>query len=177
MRTQFRPCFPTGQLCGIWRTWCRGHIPRMERGDEWHWTLRLKTDPLNVIGLIGLIRNGENNQGFWLRAPWQRQGLMTEAVEAVTDYWFQVLGFPVLRVPKAVANTASRRISEKSGMRVVSTGVKQYVSGRLLTEVWEITAEEWRVNQKKPDLFGVGLRDATERKAFLFRSNFDLIGD
>ena len=50
---------------------------------------------------------------------------MTEAVEAVTDYWFPVLGFPVLRVPKAVANTASRRISEKIGMRVVSTGVNQ----------------------------------------------------
>jgi len=70
---------------------------------------------------------------------------MTEAVEAVTDYWFPVLGFPVLRVPKAVANSASRRITEKSGMRVVSMEVREYVSGRLLTEVWEITAEEWGV--------------------------------
>ena len=33
------------------------------------------------------------------------------------------------------------------------------------------------MNQKEPDLFGVGLRDATERKALLFRRNFNLIGD
>ncbi len=32
---------------------------------------------------------------------------MTEAVEVVTDYWFDTLGFPVLRAPKAVANIAS----------------------------------------------------------------------
>lgn len=31
-----------------------------------------------------------------------------------TDYWFDVLGFPVLRAPKAVVNTASRRISKKT---------------------------------------------------------------
>jgi hypothetical protein len=36
---------------------------------------------------------------------------MTEACDAVTDYWFDVLREPVLRVPKA-ANGASRRISE-----------------------------------------------------------------
>ena len=28
---------------------------------------------------------------------------------------------PAIRVPKAVANTASRRISEKTGMRIVAT--------------------------------------------------------
>ncbi len=39
---------------------------------------------------------------------------MTEACEAVTDFWFNTLKFPVLRAPKAAANTASRRISEKS---------------------------------------------------------------
>ena len=45
---------------------------------------------------------------------------MTEASDAVTDFWFNTLKFPVLRVPKAIANTASRRISEKQGMRVIA---------------------------------------------------------
>jgi len=62
----------------------------------------------------------------------------------VTDYWFDVLGFEVLRAPKAVVNTASRRISEKTGMRMVGVEDRDYVSGRLPSEVWEITAEEWR---------------------------------
>jgi [ribosomal protein S5]-alanine N-acetyltransferase len=118
-------------------------LPAMEREEEWHWTLRLKTDPEQLIGSIALIKNGPFNRGFWLGLPWHRQGLMTEACEAVTDFWFNTLKFPTLRAPKAVANIASRRISERSGMRLVATEEHEYVSGRLPAEIWEITAEEW----------------------------------
>ena len=120
-------------------------LPAIERGEEWHWTLRLRQLPEQLIGSIALIRNGRINRGFWLGLAWQRQGLMTEAVMAVNDYWFfDVLGFSVLRAPKAGANVASRRISEKTGMRMIGTEESDYVSGRLMTEIWEITAEEWR---------------------------------
>jgi [ribosomal protein S5]-alanine N-acetyltransferase len=118
-------------------------LPAVERGEAWDWTLRLKEEPERIIGRIGLYER-ENNRGFWMGLPWQGRGLMTEAVIAVTDYWFEVLGFPVLRAPKAVENAGSRRISEKMGMRVVETKDSEYVSGSLLTEVWEITADEWR---------------------------------
>ena len=59
---------------------------------------------------------------------------MSEAVDVVTDYWFNELGFPVMRVPKAVVSTASRRISEKSGMRVIAVEERDYVAGRFPTE-------------------------------------------
>jgi ribosomal-protein-alanine N-acetyltransferase len=121
-------------------------LPAMACGEQWHWSLRLKSDPGQLIGAVALIKGEKNNRGFWIGLPWQRQGLMTEAAHAVTSYWFDVLGSPVLRVPKAVVNTASRRISERSGMRVIATEERDYVSGRLLTEIWEITAEEWRAN-------------------------------
>jgi ribosomal-protein-alanine N-acetyltransferase len=123
-------------------------LPAMARGEEWHWTLRLKTDRDQMIGTIGLFNNQANNRGFWLGVPWQRQGLMTEAAEVVTDFWFNHLGFPVLRVPKAVGNIASRKISESNGMRVVALEQKDYVGGRLATEVWEITAAEWRHHRR-----------------------------
>jgi ribosomal-protein-alanine N-acetyltransferase len=119
-------------------------LPAIARSEEWHWTLRLKTHPEQIIGAIGLFQGDSNNRGFWLGTQWQGQGLMTEAVIAVNDYWFDVLQFPVLRAPKAIANAASRRISEKTGMRIISTGESDYVSGRLPSETWEITAEEWR---------------------------------
>jgi [ribosomal protein S5]-alanine N-acetyltransferase len=119
-------------------------LPAMERGDEWHWSLRLKTAPGQLIGCISLLKTENGNRGFWLGLPWQRQGLMSEAVEIVTGYWFDQLGFPVLRAPKAVANVASRRISEKSGMRVVATEDRDYVGGRFPPEIWEITVDEWR---------------------------------
>jgi [ribosomal protein S5]-alanine N-acetyltransferase len=124
-------------------------LPAMERGDEWHWTLRLKTAPEQIIGRIHLARGGNNNRGFWLVPEHQGRGLMTEAVVAVNDYWFDVLGFPVLRAPKAIANTASRRISEKTGMRMVEAFEQDYVSGRLPSELWEITAEEWHAVRKR----------------------------
>jgi len=66
----------------------------------------------------------------------------------VTEYWFDVLQFPLLRVPKAVANLASRRISEKQGMRIVAVEERDYVSGRLPTEIWELTAGEWRSRRR-----------------------------
>jgi RimJ/RimL family protein N-acetyltransferase len=68
---------------------------------------------------------------------------MSEACEVVTDYWFDVLKFPVLRVVKAIDNTASRRISASQGMRVVAIEEREFVSGRFPAEIWEITAEEW----------------------------------
>jgi len=119
-------------------------LPAVQRGDEWAWTLRLKSAPDQLIGAISLLKGENTNRGFWLGLPWHRRGLMTEACDAVTDYWFEVLKFTVLRVPKAIANEGSRRISEKQGMRVIATEDRDYVFGRLPSEVWEITAEEWR---------------------------------
>jgi RimJ/RimL family protein N-acetyltransferase len=122
----------------------------MAEGREWHWSLRLKNDPAQLIGTISLMKSADQNRGFWLGLPWQRQGLMSEAVEVVTDYWFHTLHFSILRVPKAVLNTPSRRISEKTGMRVVATEERDYVSGRFLTEIWETTASEWAAYRMGP---------------------------
>ncbi|MBL8215967.1 MAG: GNAT family N-acetyltransferase [Bryobacterales bacterium] len=123
-------------------------LPAMARGEEWHWTLRLKSEQQRLIGMISLKQGGDNNRGFWLGAPWHGQGLMSEACEPVTDFWFDTLRQPLLRVPKAAENIASRRISERQGMRVIGTDVREYVSGRLLTEIWEIGAGEWRQRRR-----------------------------
>lgn len=123
-------------------------LPAMEHGEAWHWTLRLKTEPNRVIGFISLIKSGDENRGFWMGIPWQGRGLMSEACDEVTDYWFEVLKFPVLRAPKATENAASRRISEKQGMRMVGNEEREYVSGRLPGEIWEMTAEEWRKRKR-----------------------------
>jgi [ribosomal protein S5]-alanine N-acetyltransferase len=124
-------------------------LPARRRGEEWLWTIRLKTAPEKIIGAISLRKNGYKNRGFWLDPSMHGQGYMTEASEVVTDFWFEVLKFLVLRVPKAVANTASRRISEKQGMRVIKRTESDYVCGRLPSELWEITAEEWRARKAR----------------------------
>jgi RimJ/RimL family protein N-acetyltransferase len=121
----------------------------MERGEAWHWSLRLRESVEELIGVIGLMaKDGYAARGFRLGVPWQGQGLMTEAACAVNDYCFDVLGFQALRAPKAALNISSRRISEKTGMRVIGTEEREYVSGKFPTEIWEITAEEWRAKRQ-----------------------------
>ncbi|GGE07181.1 hypothetical protein GCM10011390_27800 [Aureimonas endophytica] len=122
-------------------------LPAMARGTEWHWTLRPRDAPLTLIGLISLMDRPDENRGFWLDPVWQGRGLMTEAVEAVTDFWFESLGREVLRAPKAAANRASRRLSERTGMRLVATAERAYVGGPMPGELWEITRDEWRARR------------------------------
>lgn len=124
-------------------------LPARMRGEEWLWTIRRRSEPDRIIGAISLSKTENENRGFWLDPKMRRQGYMLEACNAATDFWFDVLKFPVLRAPKAVANEGSRRISERQGMRMIERSEKDYVSGRLPSEVWEITAEEWRANKQK----------------------------
>lgn len=119
-------------------------LPAVERGEAWHWTLRLHEAPDRLVGAINLNRGERDNRGFWIGLPWQRLGLATEACATVLAFWFDALGFQVLRVTKAAANEASRRISVREGMRRIATEERDFVSGRLAAEVWELTAAEWR---------------------------------
>jgi ribosomal-protein-alanine N-acetyltransferase len=103
--------------------------------------------PDELMGAINLRKNEDEHRGFWLDPRMRGHGYMTEACEAVTGFWFEVLKFPLLRVSKALENTASRRISERQGMRLVGTLERNYVCGCLPAELWEITAEEWRARK------------------------------
>ena len=120
----------------------------MCRGEEWHWTIRLLAQPDELIGSISLMDAVDNNRGFWLAPQWQGQGLMSEACEVVDAYWFQSLRRACMRVPKAAPNTGSRRISERGGMRLISSEEKDFVSGRFVCDLWEITREQWLTRQK-----------------------------
>jgi [ribosomal protein S5]-alanine N-acetyltransferase len=109
-------------------------LPAMEHGDGWFWTIRRKISPNELIGVINLRTNEDEHRGFWLDPRVRGQGYMTEACDAVTEFWFEVLKFPLMRVAKVVENTASRRISEKQGMKVTGAAERDYVCGRLPAE-------------------------------------------
>ena len=106
-------------------------LPDMAKGIAWFWTIRRREAPDELMGLICLYDVEDNNRGFWLAPEFQGQGYMREASIAATDYWFNTLNKPVLRAPKAAANSRSRRISDSSGMRLIRTEKKAYVSGLL----------------------------------------------
>lgn len=129
-------------------------LPAVERGEAWHWSLRLHEAPQQLVGCINLNRGEQDNRGFWIGLPWQRRRLATEACAAVDTFWFEVLGFAVLRVTKAAVNEASRRISVREGMRLVATVEREFLSGRLPAEVWELTADEWRARARRSERGG-----------------------
>ncbi|POA50197.1 GNAT family N-acetyltransferase [Pseudomonas sp. MPR-ANC1] len=118
-------------------------LPAMAAGKEWHWSIRPKTAPQQLIGNISLMDQADNNRGLWLAPAWQGQGLMSEACVAVTDHWFGTLARPVMRVPKAAPNIGSRRLSERAGMRLIRSDEDNFVGGRFARDLWEITREEW----------------------------------
>ncbi len=119
-------------------------LPAIAAGRAWSWSLRLKSAPVELIGGIDLRLAQDDNRGFWLAPEHWGQGLMSEAAEAVTDFWFNELDQPLLRVAKAADNLASRRLSLRQGMRLVGRLKKRFVGGEREAELWEITREAWR---------------------------------
>ncbi|GBQ15376.1 N-acetyltransferase [Komagataeibacter rhaeticus] len=124
-------------------------LPAMARGVAWHWSIRPRSGPDALMGVISLMDDPSaaaprENRGFWLAPQWQRQGLMTEAVEAVNDYWFLTLGRPVIRTEKAVDNAGSVAISRRMGMRLTGTHRRDFLCGRdIPAQKWEMTRAEW----------------------------------
>src|SRR3546814_12156979 len=73
---------------------------------------------------------------------------MREACEVINAYWFETLGRPIMQVPKAVGNHASRKVSAHEGMRMIATQQGAFVCGPLLKEVWEMTTADWLENKQ-----------------------------
>ncbi|MCD5979065.1 GNAT family N-acetyltransferase [Pseudomonas quasicaspiana] len=118
-------------------------LPAMNAGEEWHWTLRLRSEPEQLIGAACLMDEAENNRGFWLAKPYQGQGLMSEACAALNRFWFLELGRPTMRAAKAALNVASCRLSHREGMRLIERHEELFVCGKAEEQIWEITREEW----------------------------------
>src|ERR1039458_3849792 len=106
------PYPPDGALCYIRDV----ALPQMERGEAWHWTIRRAAKPEQIIGSISLVPGEKDNRGFWLGPQWQGQGLMSEACVWVNDFWFETLGFEVLRVSKAAGSAGGGGVGGVGGV-------------------------------------------------------------
>ena len=83
----------------------------------------------------------------WDTIQFQGNGYMREACKVINAYWFDTLARPVMQVPKAVANHASRKVSQREGMRMIGVRDGHFVSGPMQVEVWEMTRSEWLAAQ------------------------------
>lgn len=125
-------------------------LAEMAAGERYGWAITVKEagDDL-LIGVIDLFPNNpDDNRGFWLGAPYHRRGYMTEAVVAVNDFAFDVLGLPQLILNNAEPNVASHRLKEKSGAAIVEIReAVPFIGGTFRSIRWTLTREQWHANR------------------------------
>lgn len=133
--------YPKGGVLEYIRT----EILHKQGTEAYTWGIVLKDNPNEIIGTIGLWKNGTpENRGFWLAKKFWGQGIMTEAVTPVMNYAFDVLGFEKLVFANAAGNNRSRRIKEKTGARLIHLEPAEFVNPDYKQrEVWELTKQEW----------------------------------
>ena len=118
------------------------------RGVAYRWNLFLKSDSKRIIGSVSLSSIVEGAflsalLGYRLDGEMQGQGLMSEAVSAVVDYAFDMLGLHRIEANVMPRNTASRRLL--CGLGFEEEGIaRRYLK---IAGVWEDHLHHVRFNR------------------------------
>ena len=95
----------------------------------------------------------EPELGYRLRRSVRGRGLGTEGSRALVDKAFREFGATRVRAETMVVNTASRRVMEKAGLRLVRTFFAEWpdrIPGDEHGDVeYAITREEWLAAQSR----------------------------
>jgi RimJ/RimL family protein N-acetyltransferase len=119
--------------------WTHRNIDHQIQHGYGLFSVLLKSEGLLIgdCGLEHMKLDGDQvtELGYDFRSDYWNQGFATEAATAVRDYAFNVLNLPRLISLIRVENAASRRVSEKIGMRFVAEITRNGVS------YWEYAVE------------------------------------
>ena len=112
--------WPTHSSVDVSRYVLNDWVPHYEEGDFFNWAMELKENG-QVIGNISVVEVKERTEaadmGYCMgRAYWGR-GLMPEALKAVMDYLFDVVGLNRVAACHDVNNPKSGRVMDKAGMK------------------------------------------------------------
>lgn len=90
------------------------------------------------LEVLGAGAEAEVEFGYDVRSDHWSRGLATEAASAVRDYAFQTLKLPRLVSLIRTGNGASRRVTEKVGMRLSATVTRQGLEYWLFEQVRDV---------------------------------------
>jgi [ribosomal protein S5]-alanine N-acetyltransferase len=107
-----------------------------EAGDGINWGIYLKDAP-GLIGTIGYYRMKKEDFraeiGYMLHTEYQRKGIMTEAMQRVLDYGFNIMKAHTIIADINPLNEASMRILERNGfVREAWFRENYYYNGRFI---------------------------------------------
>jgi len=92
---------------------------KYEKFDYYNWAIQLKLSNEVIGRLRGMHPNDQLSQielAYELGRNWWNQGLMTEAVKTVIDFFFNEVGFNRVCSNHASENPASGKVMQKCGM-------------------------------------------------------------
>lgn len=101
--------------------WVSGY----DKPDFYQWAITLKAEGDNPIGSIGVTeqndRVGKAEIGYCLGQQWWRRGIMTEALKAVMNYFFDEVGMRRIESHHDTRNPHSGDVMKKCGMKFEGT--------------------------------------------------------
>ena len=93
-------------------------IEKIENNTGINWAITLKGNP-KLLGVIGHYRiqpeNYRSEIGYMLLPEYQGQGIVSEAINTVLDYGFNVLNFHSVEAVVDPENYVSAKVLEKNG--------------------------------------------------------------
>lgn len=129
----------------------RSWIGEYEKNDYYHWVIQMGGVLVGAINLHNIIGHyGCAELGYNLGSRWWGQGIMTEAVEAVMDFFFRQLGGRRLVGRYDPDNIGSGRVMEKLGMQLEGVSRQSFLrrDGTFSDIAWRaILKEEWEIRE------------------------------
>lgn len=94
-------------------------VKSYEKEDFYNWAIELK-EIGKVIGNISSVNNNEEidkvHIGYCMGKAWWNKGIMSEALKAVIDYFFEKVEVNRVEARHDVSNPGSGRVMQKCGM-------------------------------------------------------------
>ena len=113
--------WPTHSSVDVTKAILSDWIPRYEDGGYFNWAMEYKNTG-KVIGNISVVKLIESidaaEMGYCMSRVYWGQGLMPEALRAVMDYLFDVVGLNRVAACHDANNPKSGRVMEKAGMKL-----------------------------------------------------------
>lgn len=125
--------------------WCKEY----EKPDYYQWAMVLKTlgEPIGAISCVNHRDDiGEVEIGYCMGKNWWHQGLMSEALSAVIDFFFGEVGMNRIEARHDIRNPRSGGVMRKCGMKYEGTarssdrnneGICDMAAYGILREDWD----------------------------------------
>lgn len=129
-------------------------VPSYANKCTYHWCITLDGEPIGAIGSIIISeRSMSSDLAYCLGRKWWKQGIVSEAAQAVIDFCFGTVGFNRIEAHHAVDNPGSGGVMKKCGMQYEGHIRQKYLSTRGQLEdcdLYAILKEDWKADRHLP---------------------------